>query len=87
MYTRKIASYFTIALGVLIVLIVFFLNRKVFGFTTDFDRTLFESVMDDIFEQGFSYFLWWVFFISFIYSWWSLRNKITDLLLKFHKKV
>jgi hypothetical protein len=92
MDARKIASYLTIILGIIIILIVFFLRYRGFEFTTRNDQTLFVDVMDGILDlhyrdHGFYYFLWWLLLISFTYSWWSLRNKITDLLLKFHKKV
>jgi len=92
MDARKIASYLTIILGIIIILIVFFFSSRGFELTTRFHHSLFEMVMEDAFglnyrSRDFAHFLWWLLLISFTYSWWSLRNKITDLLLKFHKKV
>ena len=92
MDTRKIASYLTIILGIIIILIVFFFSSRGFELTTRFYPSLFRVVMEDAFglnyrSRDFTHFLWWLLLISFTYSWWSLRNKITDLLLKFHKKV
>ena len=92
MDARKIASYLTIILGIIIILIVFFFSRGGFELTTRFHHSLFEMIMEDVFglnyrSRDFNHFLWWLLLISFTYSWWSLRNKITDLLLKFHKKV
>tara|TARA_E500000178_G_C16833404_1_gene667121 strand:+ start:417 stop:683 length:267 start_codon:yes stop_codon:yes gene_type:complete len=86
MDSKKIASYVTLILGLIIIAMVFFEKYRGFGFTTDIRYTEFRhKARYDLGFRGREEILWWVLLISFSISWWGLREKISKLLLKFHK--
>jgi len=89
MDSKKIASYLTLIFGIFIIAIVFFLHKADFSFTTNLNLTYFDRVFDRKFDldSDLIKFMWWILLIGFTFSWWRLRNKITNLLLKFHTKV
>tara|TARA_R110001592_G_scaffold53514_1_gene164034 strand:+ start:37 stop:306 length:270 start_codon:yes stop_codon:yes gene_type:complete len=89
MDSKKIASYLTLIFGIFIIAIVFFLHSEDFSFTTNLNLTYFDRVFYRKFGLGSDLikFMWWILLIGFTFSWWRLRNKITNLLLKFHTKV
>ena len=86
---KKISSYVTLVIGLIIVLIVFFLEDIGFDFTTELRDTYFYDSFHDTgdFSREITRLIWWVLLFSFIYSWWSLRDCIRSVLLKIHKKV
>ena len=89
---KKISIYLTLLICLLVIMIVFFLERKGFKFTTVFYKTKFRYEFDSgilgfIFGRNGPEMMWWLLLGSFTYSWWRLRNCIANILLKFHKGI
>ena len=89
MEKKKIVTYLTLLLGLIVISIVFFLERKGFNFSTRLRDTYFYYEMRYTFElnRKFTELVWWLLLVSFSYSWWSLRDCISNILLKFHKGI
>jgi hypothetical protein len=86
---KKLTTYLTLLIGLIVIMIVFFLERKGFGFSTRLRDTYFYQEMRYTFDlnRKFAELVWWLLLLSFSYSWWSLRNCISNVLLKFHKGI
>ena len=89
---KKLTTYLTLLIGLIVIMIVFFLERKGFGFKTNFNRTKFEDVFNGgtlgfIFGRGGPEMMWWLLLGSFTFSWWRLRGCIANVLLKLHKGI
>ena len=86
---KKFGTYLTLLLGLIVISIVFFLERKGFNFSTRLRDTYFYKEMRYNFglNSKFTGLVWWSLLASFSYSWWSLRDCITNVLLKFHKGI
>lgn len=86
MDSKKIASYVTLILGLIIIAMVFFEKKRGFGFTTEiFYTEFYNKARYSLGFRGAEEILWWALLIPFSISWWCLREKISKLLLKFHK--
>jgi len=86
---KKITSYVTLIIGMIIILIVFFLQEDGFDFTTRLRETYFYNSFHNTgdFSTKLTKLIWWVLLFSFAYSWWSLRDCIRSILLKIHRRV
>ena len=90
MVSNKTKTYITLFIGFVVAFFVFCLDQG-----GGFDRIhpyrsfLVEEVLNDIFkiDRDIGEVIWWILFIAFIYSWWKLRNCISNVLMKIHKKV
>ena len=88
---KKLSTYITLVIGLAVAFYVFFLDRN-----GEFDRInnpyysyLVQRFLDSKIgmDDDFATLIWWPLIISFGWSWWSLRNCISAVLSKFHKKV
>jgi len=86
---KKITAYLTLLIGLIVIMIVFFLERKGFDFSTRLRDTYFYKEMRSTFglKGDMIDLTWWILLISFSYSWWRLRDCISSILLKFHKGI
>ena len=86
---KKFVTYLTLLLGLIVISIVFFLERKGFNFSNRLCDIYFYYEMRYTFElnRKFTELVWWLLLVSFSYSWWSLRDCISNILLKFHKGI
>ena len=93
MDNKKLSTYITLIIGLVVAFYVFFLDRsgvREFSFTSNpYHSYLVQRFLDDTIgmDDDFATLLWWPLIILFGWSWWSLRNCISAVLNKFHKKV
>ena len=93
MENKKLSTYITLIIGLVVAFYVFFLDRygyDEFTFTSNPHKSyLVQYFLDDTLgmDDDFATILWWILFALFVWSWWSLRNCISAVLNKFHKKV
>jgi hypothetical protein len=91
MDNQKIKTYITLFIGILIATIVFFIDRGGdLGLrNADPYYSLLVKQLKSFFgiDRDIGSIIWWILLLSFLYFWWKLRNKITNLLMKVHKKV
>jgi len=89
MDSKKIATYLSLFIGLVVLLITFFLTHgRGIAFTSEIRDTEFYHVFRrdfDIRNRDLIKFLWFIFLVGFAFCWWQLRNCITGILLKFHK--
>ena len=91
---KKLSTYITLIIGIFVGFYVFFLDRN--GYYRNLELTsnphnsyLVQLFLDDTLgmDDDIATIVWWILFVLFVWSWWSLRNCISVILNKFHKKV
>jgi hypothetical protein len=88
--SNKTKTYITLFIGFVVAFFVFCLDQRGgFERVDPYYSFLVEEVLNDIFgiDRDIGEVIWWILLIAFIYSWWKLRNCISNVLMKIHKKV
>ena len=91
MENKKLSTYITLIIGIAVAFYVFFLDRNG-GFeriNSPYYSYLVNDLLDDTLkiDDDIAEILWWPLLILFLWSWWSLRNCISSVLNRFHKKI